>query len=491
VSGSRHAAPVRARRVLRTVDAARLIVAPDAVACLDIASARRHAVVPIALDKACLVLAARAPEDALLHESVRAAVDGSLALRWLGATRGFVDAALARVYRPVATLDELLRDASPGHGEDADDGTRRVVPLVDALLGEACRSGASDLHLTPDADGTRVRLRRDGRLEELARIGNAVHAALVQRIKVLAALDVAECRLPQDGRLLRLIQGHDVAFRVSSFPVEGGENVVLRVQDPGRRPASLEALGLQDGEVAVLHRLLARPSGLLVVAGPVGSGKTTTLYALLGELDDGTRNLVTLEDPVEYPLDGVVQASVDPARRIDFDSGARALLRQDPDVLMIGEIRDAATAEVALRAALAGHRVLATLHAEDALAGIWRLLDLGIEAAALAGCLAGIVAQRLLPCSAGGRFAVTETLVPDGAARRSLARGGAQGFAEHDAGIERRRFAAVLHEALRDARCGRADVGRVFGPDTLARIDGIDAVAGEATDATRTGGGRS
>jgi len=468
--------------VLRTPDAARLIVAPDAITCLDVAIARRHAVVPIALENGCLVLAARVPDDALLHEPVRAAIDASIELRWSEATRGFVDAALARVYRPAATLDELLAEPCEDHGGSGDDSARRVVPLVDALLVEACRSGASDLHLTPGAGGTRVRLRRDGRLAERARIGNTAHAALVQRIKVLATLDVAECRLPQDGRLLRLIGGDDVAFRVSSFPVEGGENVVLRVQDPGRRPASLAALGLQGAELDTLQRLLARPSGLLVVAGPVGSGKTTTLYALLGELDDGTRNLVTLEDPVEYPLDGVVQAAVDPARRIDFDSGARALLRQDPDVLMIGEIRDAATAEVALRAALAGHRVLATLHADDALAGIWRLLDLGIDAAALAGCLTGIVAQRLLPCATGGRFAVTETLAPDGVARGALALGGAQGLAEHDAGTGRRRFATVLREALLDARCERSAVQRVFGPEMLGRID---TAGGGATDAIR------
>ena len=469
---------------LQAGDADRLVAEPAARDALDASIARRHAVVPIALldgwqgvgtaappgDGArCLVLAARAPDDALSVDPVRAAIDPDVRLSWRVASRGFIDAAFARVYRAHPTLDALLC-ADPS-GTDRGDEASRVIRLVDALLHEACRTGASDLHLTPLPNGTRVRLRCNGSLSERGHADHGLHAALVQRIKVLGSLDVAECRIPQDGRLLRLIGGEDVAFRISSFPVEGGENVVLRVQDPGRRPASLEALGLPPDDVAGLRELLARPAGLLVVAGPVGSGKTTTLYALLGELDDGTRNLVTLEDPVEYPLQGVVQAAVDPARQLDFGSGARALLRQDPDVLMIGEIRDVATCEVALRAALAGYRVLATVHADDALGGVWRLLDLGADAAGLSTCLGGIVAQRLLARADGtGRFAIVERLALDGPLRHALATGGPTAFASLDAGAFRPGLHAAAREAMRAGRCERAGVERVLGPMVPAPV---------------------
>lgn len=453
-------------RRLGDAEADRLVGSPEAAAQLSVTLARRHDVVPLAWIPApsgvggTLRLAAVRPDDPLTRESIEHALGARARLEWRAAGEGFVRIALPRVYTGAATLTTLLEHAGDRPAESI------AASLLDALLLEAATAGASDLHLSPTREGTRCRLRLDGLLTERARLPIGLHEALVQRIKVLAGLDVTECRFPQDGRLMRLIDGADVAFRVSSFPVLGGENLVLRVQDPARRPGSLNALGIDDEDVVALRSLLDRPAGLLVVAGPVGSGKTTTLYALLGELDDGTRHLVTLEDPIEYPLDGIVQAAVDPARRIDLASGTRALLRQDPDVLMIGEIRDVQGCEIALRAALAGHRVLATVHADDALSSVFRLQELGASGALLAGCLRAVIAQRLIAREPPpGRFAIQERLVIGRAAREALREGGAAALARHDGAHARPRFATEVTRALERGDCTLAAVDRVFGRD--------------------------
>lgn len=410
-------------------DPERFVPDPDALALVDRVSARRHGVLPLGfdVDRGALALATPVPADVLRREAVRALVEPDVRLEWWAAAPGFVAGGLD-------LLDARAReagDATAGAGVAA---TTDASGPVDALLHAAVAARASDLHLTPGPRSTRVRHRVDGVLRDAAALPAGRHGALAVRLKVMAGLDIAECRLPQDGAFRRLVRARSVDFRLSSFPTIDGESLVLRVLDAHGRPASLDALGLDPRVRATLSGLVERPGGLLVVAGPTGSGKSTTLHALLGTLAGRGLAIATLEDPVEHRLEGVCQSSVDPARGLDHAAGVRALLRQDPDVLMIGEIRDAASCRMALRAAAAGHRVVATVHAADAPGALERLVELGAgegDAGAVRGALSrsltAVVGQRLVgrPCPCGtpasgcrrcagrglaGRFALVEVL---------------------------------------------------------------------------------
>ncbi|GHC88843.1 GspE/PulE family protein [Novosphingobium pokkalii] len=271
-----------------------------------------------------------------------------------------------------------------------------VIRLINGLLAEGLRQGASDIHLEPYEQALVVRLRRDGQLAEILRLPAHVAPMLASRIKVMARLDIAERRLPQDGRMALDLAGRLVDVRVSTLPSRAGERVVLRLLDKARAGLDLAALGLDGAAEAVLHRALAQPNGIVLVTGPTGSGKTTTLYAALGRLNDGARNILTVEDPVEYAIDGVGQTQVNPRLGLTFAAGLRAILRQDPDVVMVGEIRDAETAQIAVQAALTGHLVLATVHTNDAAGAITRLRDMGVEPFLLAATLRAVLAQRLV-----------------------------------------------------------------------------------------------
>ncbi|WP_179504226.1 MULTISPECIES: ATPase, T2SS/T4P/T4SS family [unclassified Sphingomonas] len=271
-----------------------------------------------------------------------------------------------------------------------------VIRLINGLLAEGLRQGASDIHLEPYEQALVVRLRRDGQLAEMLRLPAHVAPMLASRIKVMARLDIAERRLPQDGRMALDLAGRLVDVRVSTLPSRAGERVVLRLLDKARAGIDLAALGLDPAADAVLRRALAQPNGIVLVTGPTGSGKTTTLYAALGLLGDGTRNILTVEDPVEYAVDGVGQTQVNPRLGLTFAAGLRAILRQDPDVVMVGEIRDAETAQIAVQAALTGHLVLATVHTNDAAGAVTRLRDMGVEPFLLAATLRAVLAQRLV-----------------------------------------------------------------------------------------------
>ncbi|HYT97253.1 MAG TPA: type II secretion system ATPase GspE [Casimicrobiaceae bacterium] len=293
-------------------------------------------------------------------------------------------------------LTRLLQDLPPA--EDLlDTGAQApVIRMINALLLQALRERASDLHFEPYEGRSVVRFRVDGVLRDIIEPPRALHAALVSRLKIMASLDIAEKRLPQDGRIALKLGDKQVDVRVSTLPTGAGERVVLRLLDKDSARLDLTALGMRDDTLANVDRLIREPHGILLVTGPTGSGKTTTLYAALSRLPRDTTNMMTVEDPIEYALDGVAQTQVSPRIELTFARALRAILRQDPDVIMIGEIRDLETAQIAVQASLTGHLVLATLHTNDAASAVTRLADMGVEPYLLASSLLGVLAQRLV-----------------------------------------------------------------------------------------------
>jgi general secretion pathway protein E len=360
-----------------------------------------------------------------------------------------------------------LDDAEPPDlleaGEDAP-----AIRLVNAVLYEAVRAGASDVHVEPFERSLGVRLRVDGVLHDMLAPPRRLHAALVSRVKIMAGLDIAERRLPQDGRIALRVGGRDVDVRVSIVPTAAGERVVLRLLDRASVLRDVAELGIAAATTAGLEAVLARTHGLLLVTGPTGSGKTTTLYALLRGLATGERNVMTIEDPIEYQLRGIGQMQVAPRIGLTFAAGLRAILRQDPDVILVGEIRDRETMEIALQAALTGHLVLATLHTNDAAGALTRLLDMGAEPYLIASSVIGVLAQRLLrrlcaacggrgcdPCRQTGfrgRTGIHELLVLDDPARALV-------MARADAGALRRRAVGAGMTSLRDDGFAKARAG--------------------------------
>ncbi|WP_293736491.1 GspE/PulE family protein [uncultured Phascolarctobacterium sp.] len=267
--------------------------------------------------------------------------------------------------------------------------------LAWSLVEKAVAAGASDLHLEPMRDVVRVRIRVDGLLRELVRLPLAAHSTLVTQLKVAANMDIAEKRVPQDGRIALELDGRSVDLRLSTLPTTLGEKIAIRLLAQ-QELLQLEELGFTQANLACYRRLFTQPNGLILLTGPTGSGKTSTLYATLAELDAATRNIITLEDPVEYSLPGINQVAVNRRSGMTFAKGLRAIVRQDPDVIMLGEIRDEETAGIAVQAALTGHLVLSTLHTNSAAGAVYRLLDMGIAPYLLAAALRGVVAQRLV-----------------------------------------------------------------------------------------------
>lgn len=267
--------------------------------------------------------------------------------------------------------------------------------LAWSLVEQAVAAGASDLHLEPMHDAVRVRIRVDGLLRELVRLPLAAHSTLVTQLKVAANMDIAEKRVPQDGRIALELDGRSINLRLSTLPTTLGEKIAIRLLAQ-QELLQLEELGFTQENLACYRRLFTQPNGLILLTGPTGSGKTSTLYATLAELDAATRNIITLEDPVEYSLPGINQVAVNRRSGMTFAKGLRAIVRQDPDVIMLGEIRDEETAGIAVQAALTGHLVLSTLHTNSAAGAVYRLLDMGIAPYLLAAALRGVVAQRLV-----------------------------------------------------------------------------------------------
>ncbi len=309
--------------------------------------------------------------------------DGSAA-QVVGEVEGEVD--LSRLMQDIPAVEDLL--------ESEDDAP--IIRMINALLTQAAREGASDIHIEPFESTSVVRFRVDGTLRDVVRPKKALHGALVSRIKIMAQLDIAEKRLPQDGRITLRVGGRPVDVRVSTLPTGHGERAVLRLLDKEAGRLDLARLGMSPGTLGTFDHLIRQPHGIVLVTGPTGSGKTTTLYSALSRLDARTTNIMTVEDPVEYDLDGIGQTQVNTRIDMTFGKALRAILRQDPDVVMIGEIRDLETAQIAVQASLTGHLVLATLHTNDSASAVTRLVDMGIEPFLLSSSLLGVLAQRLV-----------------------------------------------------------------------------------------------
>ncbi|KAB2892549.1 MAG: DnaJ domain-containing protein, partial [Burkholderiaceae bacterium] len=296
------------------------------------------------------------------------------------------DADLSRMMQELPAVEDLL--------ETADDAP--IIRMLNALLTQAARDGASDIHIEPYERHSSVRFRVDGALREVVQPNRALHAALISRLKIMADLDIAEKRLPQDGRISLRLGTRAIDVRVSTLPSAHGERAVLRLLDKSESKLSLESVGMQGDVLARFEHLALQPHGIILVTGPTGSGKTTTLYAALQRMDAARSNIMTVEDPIEYELPGVGQTQVNAKIDLTFAKALRAILRQDPDVIMIGEIRDFETAQIAIQASLTGHLVLATLHTNDAASAITRLTDMGVEPFLLSSSLLGVLAQRLV-----------------------------------------------------------------------------------------------
>jgi general secretion pathway protein E len=295
---------------------------------------------------------------------------------------------LSRLMEDIPAVEDLL--------ESRDDAP--IIRMMNALLTQAVREGASDIHIEPSEQASTVRFRVDGTLRDVVQPKKALHSALISRIKIMAQLDIAEKRLPQDGRIALRIGGRALDVRVSTLPTGFGERAVLRLLDKDTGKLDLAWLGMAADTLQSFDELLHRPHGMILVTGPTGSGKTTTLYAGLSRLDTQVTNVMTVEDPIEYHLEGIGQTQVNPRIDLTFARVLRAILRQDPDVIMVGEIRDAETAQIAVQASLTGHLVLATLHTNDAVSAITRLVDMGIEPFLLSSSMLGVLSQRLVRC---------------------------------------------------------------------------------------------
>ena len=326
------------------------------------------------------------PPEALLQRiaAAYAAGEGSAAAV-VGEVESAVD--LSRMLQDLPAVEDLL--------ESSNDAP--IIRMLNALLTQAAKDGASDIHIEPYERSSSVRFRVDGTLREVVQPNKALHAALISRLKIMAELDISEKRLPQDGRISLRIGGRAVDVRVSTLPSAHGERAVLRILDKGdANKFTLESLGMSGDSLDRFKRLLRQPHGIVLVTGPTGSGKTTTLYAGLSTVDAATTNVLTVEDPVEYELPGIGQTQVNAKIDLTFAKALRAILRQDPDVIMIGEIRDFETAQIAVQASLTGHLVLATLHTNDAPSAVTRLTDMGIEPFLLSSSLLGVLGQRLV-----------------------------------------------------------------------------------------------
>ncbi|MEW5903714.1 MAG: ATPase, T2SS/T4P/T4SS family [Pseudomonadota bacterium] len=387
-----------------SVDLANVIVDSAAVTMIPKEVARRYQLVPISVDAGhkTLTLAVADPDNIIALDQVRALLKDEYRLITLLASESDILRAIDQYYGFELSIDGILHEIEPGELEHqslqqgVNEFSQPVVRLIDALLTEAVQQNASDIHFEPENSFLRIRYRVDGVLRQVRSLHKSFWPAMVVRLKVMSGMNIAETRAPQDGRISLRLSGRPIDFRVASHPTNYGENLVLRILDRQKGIVPVNQLGLDDSALSILLSIIAKPEGIVLVTGPTGSGKTTTLYSVLNHVNTESVNIMTLEDPVEYPIPLIRQSSVNEAAKLDFASGIRSLMRQDPDIILVGEIRDHPTAEMAFRAAMTGHQVYSTLHTNSAIGAIPRLLDIGILPDILAGNIIGIVAQRLI-----------------------------------------------------------------------------------------------
>ncbi|MBI2885170.1 MAG: Flp pilus assembly complex ATPase component TadA [Candidatus Omnitrophica bacterium] len=381
---------------MTTIDLSTYLIRPEIVQLVPEALARKHTLVPVFKIGDTLTVAMDDPLNFFALDELR--LRTKCAVKTVLSTATGIRQAIDQYYgaRGVEEAAHAINEAALPKAEEALAEDAPVIRLVNQLILQAVRDQASDIHLEPGDGVLRTRFRVDGILREVKGPPLPLHSAIVSRIKVLSKLDIAEKRKSQDGRFRLKMEGHEVDLRVSTVPTQFGETVVLRLLNASQMLLSLPQLGLDPALQAQVEQLIHLPHGILLVTGPTGSGKTTTLYAALNLINDPARNILTIEDPVEYQLPGVNQVQVNPKADMTFASSLRSFLRQDPDVIMVGEIRDRETAEVAIQAALTGHLIFSTLHTNDAPGAIARLLDMGLESFLVASSVAGIIAQRLV-----------------------------------------------------------------------------------------------
>jgi type IV pilus assembly protein PilB len=383
------------------VDLDDLLPEPEALATLDAVTARRLHVIPVSVDAAGRVhYATSRPGDDELIQTLRSTTGHDPVLHLAG--RNAILRALDRHYRVFDRVETAVEEAISDRIETADRQVvslqvdAPVVKIVDLLLTQGLRDRASDIHLEPQSDRLRVRYRIDGVLHDVQDLPRDLISPIASRLKILAQMDIVDRHRAQDGQIALKLDERNIDIRVSTLETVWGEKVVLRLLDPDQSLVSLPALGLAEDSERNMRRLVSSPYGLIVVSGPTGAGKTTTLYSLLNELDRKTLNITTIEDPVEYQFADINQIRINRLAGMTFANGLKAILRQDPDVILVGEVRDAETASIAIQAALTGHLVLCSLHASDTAGAIHRFLDMGIESFLVASALIGVVAQRLV-----------------------------------------------------------------------------------------------
>jgi type II secretory ATPase GspE/PulE/Tfp pilus assembly ATPase PilB-like protein len=387
-----------------SIDLSQVIADPEALRLVPQEFARRNRILPIAFHSAVQVLTVATTEifNVVAMDQLRAMLGSQIEIKTQLAAEAQLEDFIDQFYGYELSVDGILKEIETGEIDyeslqaGGDEYTQPMVRLVNALLVDAVKRGASDIHFEPEYAFLRVRFRIDGVLETVRSLHKTYMPGITVRIKVVSEMNIAETRAPQDGRLSLTLNGRPVDFRVSTQPTIYGENIVLRILDREKSIISLDRMSLPSDVTNKLALMLARPEGILIVTGPTGSGKTTTLYSLLAKVNDETVNIMTLEDPVEYPLTLMRQTSVNEVARMDFANGIRSIMRQDPDIILVGEVRDKETAEMAFRAAMTGHQVFTTLHTNSALGVFPRLLDIGIQPDIMAGNIIGVVAQRLV-----------------------------------------------------------------------------------------------
>ena len=388
----------------KSVDLSHAIVDPEALRLVPQDLAKRHRLLPLDYNRSQhrMTVAIADVNDIVALDKLRSLTHDDLQIETVLAGESEIARAIDQYYGHELSIDGILHEIETGEidwrslAANSDEYSQPVVRLIDAVLTDAVKRDASDVHFEPEQNFLRIRYRIDGLLRQIRALHKSYWPAMAVRIKVMSNMNIAETRAPQDGRISLNISGRLVDFRVSAQPTIHGENVVLRILDRQKGIVPLDQVGLDDAQLDQLKLMIARPEGIILVTGPTGSGKTTTLYSVLNHINEEGINIMTLEDPVEYPMSMIRQTSVAETAKLDFANGVRSMMRQDPDVILVGEIRDADTAEMAFRAAMTGHQVYSTLHTNSAIGAVPRLLDIGVLPDIMAGNIIGVVAQRLV-----------------------------------------------------------------------------------------------
>lgn len=388
---------------ITSVDLANYRINPKIISLIPENIARRYSLIPIDKKDNKLIVAMSDPFNIFAIDDIKLLT--GMEIDVVVSLKSVILKAIDRFYRDEKTkkvLEEFEEAYTPSIIEDLDDedlsvvNSAPVVKLVNSIVGQAIKMNASDIHIEPFESSVRVRYRIDGDLQEIMRFSIKSHMAIVTRVKIMGKMDIAERRIPQDGRVETELEGKEIDMRISTLPTVYGEKIVIRLLDRNGFSFSIEDLGLEDRDLKIFNKIIKQPYGIILVTGPTGSGKSTTLYTILKDLNDEEKNIITVEDPVEYKLEGINQVQVNTKSGLTFAKGLRSILRQDPDIIMIGEIRDSETAEIAVRASITGHLVLSTLHTNDTASTIARLIDMGIEPYLVSTSVIGIISQRLV-----------------------------------------------------------------------------------------------